>query len=199
MVIQQTIEDLVTLVGVTPQDGATLKSVAPQTQQWADDFVAVFYDALFAYRPSARIFKDGERADREKTLRWWYLQIIGGEFDDNFWQYQWVVGIRHIARGITNAFMLGIMSRMQLFFMEKCFQTFEPAQAQTVFAAFKRITDVVAGLIAEGYHITYVEATENVGTLLRSIIERKLRAEVEQKVSEVYAMGQTKQKGNYVR
>jgi hypothetical protein len=181
--IQRTIEDLVNLIGISHQDEIILKNSSSETFKWADEFVEFFYDTLFSYEPTARIFKEGERHKREQTLRDWYFEVTGGEFDEKFWQHQWVVGARHIARKITNAYMLGIMSRAQLLFLDKCMETFEPNHAREVFGAFKRVTDVVAGLIAEGYHASYVEATEDVGTLLRSIIERRLEIEVEKKIS----------------
>ncbi len=183
--IEQTLKDIVTLTGISEQDYVTLQSVAPQTQRWADDIARMFYDTLFGYGPTAQIFKEDERFVREITIRNWYLQVISGELDEKFWQHQWTVGITHISRTINNSFMLSMMSRVQQLFLEKCLQEFEPAQAERVYGAFKRVTDVVAGLIAEGYHITYVEATENVGALLRSIIERKIEMEVKQKIMQI--------------
>jgi hypothetical protein len=51
--------------------------------------------------------------------------------------------------------MLGMMHRTQQFFLDKCLATFDQEEALSIFEAFKRVTDVAAGIIAEGYHTPY--------------------------------------------
>ena len=153
--MEQTLQSLIHLTGLSEHDRSVLQETAKHTQTWVDEFVQMFYDTIFAYPPTRGVFKEGERPEREQSMRIWYLQITSGEFDDQFWQKQRQIGLKHVNRGILNAFMLGMMDRTQQFFLDKCLSTFEPEKGIEVFKAFKRVTDVTAGLIAKGYQSPY--------------------------------------------
>ncbi len=145
------LNDLITLVGYTEADAQVLRAVSSQTQPWATAVATAFYDTVYGYAPTAAVFKEGERPAREETLIQWYTLLVSGLIDDDFWQWQWYVGLIHIPRGIRNAYMMGMMSRMQQLFSQHCLDTFDGGQALVVYNAFKRVTDVVSGLIAESY------------------------------------------------
>ena len=166
--MEQTFKHLVALTGLSAQDYKILQNTADQTQPWADEIVKVFYDILFNYAPTAHIFKTGERTERETVLHTWYLKVTAGKLDRQFWRRIWLVGSVHIARGVTNPLMLGMMSQIQQRFLHKCLQTFEVKQAEQVYNAFKRITDIVAALIADSYLTSHrIEAIEKVKTKKR--------------------------------
>jgi hypothetical protein len=145
------LQDLIALVGLCSQDYFTLQAAFPETKLWGEEIIKDFYDTLFSYEPTQLVFNPDERTERESTLREWYLEVIQGQLDDNFWRRQWVVGMVHIPRKVKNPYVLGIMSHLQQLFLKKCFQTFPPERALAVYTSFKRVTDIVAGLIAEGY------------------------------------------------
>ena len=155
MEMRPPIQGLFDLIEISDQDRLLLKSRADQTEAWADEFVNMFYDTLFAYPHTRALFRDGERPHREKTLKDWYLQIVRGEFNDQFWHDQMRISDRHIERQILNSYMLGMMHRTQRFFFAKCLATFPQEDAKKIFSAFKAVTDIVAGIIAEGYHNPY--------------------------------------------
>jgi hypothetical protein len=182
---ENTLKDLVVLTGFSDADINTLKSAAADLQPWSEEITQMFYDTLFANAPTRAVFREGERPDREQTLRNWYQMVISGQIDDKFWHWQWYVGLIHIPRGITNPFMLGMMSRVQQVFLQKCQETFEPAQSMAVFGAFKRVTDVIAGLIAEGYFQSYVQAMERMSGQSRTLIDRMVQLEVQEMLAEI--------------
>ena len=51
--------------------------------------------------------------------------------------------------------MMGMMNRTQQFFLEKCLATFDQKDGLEIYNALKRVTDIAAGIIAEGYHTPY--------------------------------------------
>ncbi len=79
----------------------------------------MFYDILFEYEPTAKIFKEGERATREGDLVKWYENLLNSSTQDKFWEIQWLVGLLHIKRDVKNHMMLGMPSRVQFFFLQK--------------------------------------------------------------------------------
>ncbi len=173
-----TFEQLQLLTGYSEADAQLLAKHAPTTTPWIGEFVNAFYETLFAYEPTRKVFKDNERGDREVTTTRWFEQMLSGSHDDAFWQNQWVVGILHILRAVPNAFMLGMMSRVQQLFLEKVITALSQEEAMALYLAFKRSTDVVAGLIAESYFYTYVESMESVVGMNPTLVQRILHAEV---------------------
>ncbi len=115
----------------------------------------MFYDTLYAYAPTHAMFREGERPDWEKTAKNWYLQVVRGEFDDQFWLAQQEVGQKHVQRQILTAYMLGIMHQTQESVLDKCLANLGQEEGLKVFNAFKRVSDVAAGIIAEGYHTAW--------------------------------------------
>ncbi|KAA3643509.1 MAG: globin [Chloroflexi bacterium] len=170
---------LVTLTGFTDEDNTVLKKHKDQTQSWGDEIVQDFYDTLFGYSSTSEVFRKGERPDREETLRNWYFEVTSGELPKDFWNHQWFVGLVHIKRKVSNPYMFGMMSRVQQLFLGKCLQEFPLDQVEEIFGAFKRLTDVIAGLIAEGYFINYVEAMVHVGGLNVELVDRMMHIEIE--------------------
>ncbi len=183
--IEQVLDDLMNLSGLTEQDYQTLKDVAPQTQQWTDELTQHFYDTLYGYAPTSHVFKPDERPDRETTLINWYKEVTSGEITMNFWRRQWIIGLVHIPRRVTDPFMIGMMSRTQQFFLKKCMETFDTERAHEVFGAFKRITDTITGLIAEGYFLSYVEATERMTGQSRALTDRLVSLEITRMTEEM--------------
>jgi hypothetical protein len=183
--MEQIVKDLITLTNFSDQDVQLLQQHAPKLQSWGEELVKEFYDTLYGYESTGKVFREGERAAREKTLRDWYLHITNiNHVDAQFWQQQWIVGLVHITRGVTNPFMFGMTSRVQQFILRKCAEEFEPAQALQIYSAFKRLTDVIAGLIAESYFSSYVEAMEKVGGFKLALIKRMIDLEINTKLKD---------------
>lgn len=184
--MEQIVKDLIVLTNFSDQDIQLLQQHAPKLQSWGGELIKEFYDTLYSHDSTSKVFRDDERAAREKTLRDWYLHVTSvGQADQQFWQQQWVVGLVHITRGVTNPFMFGMTSRVQQFILRKCAEEFEPAQAIQIYSAFKRLTDVIAGLIAESYFSSYVEAMEKVGGFKLTLIKRMIDLEINSKLKEL--------------
>lgn len=168
--VEQTLGHLIALTALSDQDCLILRSSAAQTQQWADEIVTEFYDTLFGYEPTAEVFKKDERPGHEDTLRRWYLEITDGNIDSDYWQRQWRMDMFHNLRQVKSTVTLAMMSRLQQLFLKKCLQEFEPTQAIQVYHAFKRVTDIVAGLVIEARHTAYGELGKLVDDLQNTIL-----------------------------
>ncbi|NJP06117.1 MAG: hypothetical protein HC837_11105 [Chloroflexaceae bacterium] len=185
--MEQILRDMIALTGLEQQDYDILQLSHSYTQQWVEEFTQVFYETLYGYESTAKVFREGERPHREETLRRWYLEVTSGICDDPFWQRQWIIGLVHVPRRVTDPFMIGMMSRVQQLFLDKCLHEPGMAQPGRVYLAFKRVTDVITGLIAEGYFISYVEATERMTGQNRSLTDRLVELEINRMVEEARA------------
>ena len=184
MSMEQILSDLIKLTGYTDADAQLLQETSAQTLLWETAIAKMFYDTVFGYEPTESVFREGERPVREKSFMHWYGFVVQGKIDENFWRWQWYVGLIHIPRGISNAFMLGMMSKVQQLFAAQCMQEFGAEKGLQVFGAFKRVTDVIAGLIAEGYFESYLTAVENATGQSRKLIDRQVSFAVEEMVAE---------------
>jgi len=182
-VFQEIFRDLQQLTGLTPDDGKVLAAHQDILRQWVKEMVTMFYDTLFAYENTAKVFQEGERPAREQTLFQWLEEVFSGKVDEAFWEHQWLVGLVHVYRKIPNCQMLGMMSLLQQFLLQKCLGAFPPDEALKVFAAFKRVSDTTAGLIAEGYFHSTLLSMERIGMPLR-VSQRALELESKKMLEE---------------
>ncbi len=187
--MKEVLADLIVLTGYSEEDPQILRRYTAVTAVWQEEVTQVFYDTLYGHRATAAVFRGGERPSREQTLRNWYQTVTEGNIDDQFWQWQWFVGLVHIPRGISNPFMMGMMSRVQQLFWQKCRENMSLDEAEMVYGAFKRVTDVIAGLIAEGYFQSYVHAMERMSGQSRTLIDRMVHMEVEEMLAEARSRG----------
>ena len=182
--MQEILDKITRLTGFSAADQALLKSVSPQALAWSDELIARFYDLLYSDPTTTALLGENDRSAREQTLGHWYKSIFEGELSPRFWQQQWVVGLVHILRRISNVYMLGMMSVAQQFFLEKCLAEWDAARAREVYGAFKRATDTIAALIAEAYFLNYIQAMEQVAGFRMNLIERMMDMEVRNMLEE---------------
>ncbi len=187
--LEEILEHYTVLTGIKDEDYKTLAEHKDKLATWKDEVVKDFYDTLFNYEPTKKIFHEGERPKVEKTLEEWYLGLLEGKKDFSFWEHQWFVGLVHIARGVDNAFMHSMMARVQNLMAEKCFQEFPPEEAKRVYTAFKKITDTIAGVIMEGYFIQYIESIVRMTGIKEQVIERMAKLESQKMIEEYRAKG----------
>ncbi|RMF54523.1 MAG: hypothetical protein D6748_16315 [Calditrichaeota bacterium] len=174
----QILENLIQLTGLSEEDFQILREFAPHTNSWSTDIIPKFYDLLFGYAPTAKLFHQQERPIREETLRNWFSELISGDIDRSFWKYQWETGLLHVKRGVRNHMMIAMMSQLQILFLKKCIEEFEWEDAIELFCAFKRITDTITGLIAEGYFEKYLESIESMSGIKKRVIQRMVDLEI---------------------
>jgi hypothetical protein len=135
--MESILTDLITLTRLSESDYQVLRDHQAQTQLWGSDIVKEFYDTLYAYERTAKIFKEGERQTRETALGQWYMEITSGNYPQDFWHRQWVIGLVHISQQVTNPFMLAMISRMQQTFFEKMPTNLPPSGSGAGFFIFQ--------------------------------------------------------------
>ena len=183
----ETLQSLIALTGLSENDYQVLQAHASQSEEWMKDIFADFYDAVLGYVPTANFFPGGNHAAHERYLHRWFMQAVSGDYSEKFWNAQWIVGLVHIRKHVSNPYMFGAMSRIQQMFLSKCLKSMPPAEAENLFGAFKRVTDVIAGLVAEAYFLNYVDALENVAGFRRSLVEQMMALEINKRLAEARA------------
>lgn len=161
-----------------PEDHETLASNRAWLLSMETEIVALFYDTLYAYPPTAGVFVDGEREGREQTLRAWWQRTVGAPLDMEYFRWMAFVGIVHIKRGVTNPMMLSMLQIVSDHVIVVARIALGEAEAVKLQQAFARIATVVGAIISEAYTIGYLGALEDLAGLDPKLTARMLGMEV---------------------
>jgi hypothetical protein len=75
-----------------PEDHQVLLKHKDRLLALTDELVKAFYDTLFATPNTRKVFHEGERPEREKTLRDWWQRTIEGPVDEDYWAWHGLGG-----------------------------------------------------------------------------------------------------------
>jgi hypothetical protein len=161
-----------------PEDHETLARNRAWLLGMENELVALFYDTLYAYPVTATVFVDGERPDREQTLRGWWQRTVGAPIDMEYFRWMAFVGIVHIKRGVTNPMMLSMLQVVSEHVVVVARIALGEAEAVKLQQAFARISTTVGSIISEAYTIGYLGALEDLAGLDPKLTARMLAMEV---------------------
>lgn len=178
----QIIKTVTNLTGVSQEDFTTLKNKSQDIASWKGEIVSLFYNALYTNSSTQKVFKEGEREEREKMLGGWLEQLISVNNDEEFWRIQGKIAFAHVKRHVYNEYMVSISSRLQEFFWEKAIQNFSQQEAIQVGQAFTRIINTVVGITVGLYDLIIAEVTGASPELIDNLIESSLE-ELQQEFS----------------
>jgi len=150
----------------------------------ADLIVKDFYDTLFAHKPTAAVFHEGERPIREKSLTDWIVKTVTGDFSPSYWEWQTFVGILHIKRKVTNNMMIAMMGRVSDIISTEAIKALPPNDAIDLKNAWSKLAGTVLSLIGESYHIFYMKAVSNTTGLPTALIENTVKVEIDNLIDE---------------
>jgi hypothetical protein len=161
-----------------PQDHKALARNRAWLLGLESEVVALFYDTLYAYPKTAGVFVDGERAEREQTLRGWWQRTVGAPIDMDYFRWMAFVGIIHIKRGVTNPMMLSMLQVVTEHVVDRARAALGEGEAVPLQQAFARISATVGAIISEAYTTGYVGALEDLAGLDPKLTARMLAMEV---------------------
>ena len=158
-IARQAMEDMAQEARFRPEDHQVLLKHKDKLLALTDDLVKTFYDSLFATPSTRKVFHEGERPEREKTLREWWRRTIEGPIDEDYWAWQAYVGLLHVKREVINPVMMA-----QAFLVKNVVR--RNVNEPEVLEVMNRLLGTVAAIIAYGYekvHLLSVEETTGIG------------------------------------
>ncbi|WP_084626874.1 protoglobin domain-containing protein [Pseudoclavibacter soli] len=139
-----------------------------------------FYDTLYAYPPTAAIFKAGERAARERTLADWWERTVNGPLTDSYFNWMAMVGLVHVLRGVTNPMMLSMGDHVAEVVAQQADEQLSEADADRLNASFGRLMSTVSAVIAHGYDVATEAALFDVAGMPMALLHRLRDQEISQ-------------------
>ena len=171
-IARQAIEDMALEARFRPEDHQVLLKHKDSLLALTDELVKAFYDTLFATPSTRKVFHEGERPAREKTLRDWWQKTVEGPVDEEYWAWQAYVGLIHVKREVSNPMMLG-----QAFMIEDLVRTH--LDDPEVAGAMRRLMATVAAIIAYGYEKAQLLSIEETTGISQELIKTNVRVGVE--------------------
>jgi hypothetical protein len=171
-IARQAIEDMAEEARFRPEDHQVLLKHKDKLLALTDDLVKTFYDTLFATPSTRKVFHEGERPAREKTLVDWWQKTVEGPVDEEYWAWQAYVGLIHVKRVVTNPMMMG-----QAFMIEDLVRTH--LDDPEVAGAIRRLMATVAAIIAYGYEKAQLLSIEETTGISQELIKTNVRVGVE--------------------
>lgn len=178
--VTEILEDAKELIGIKDEDIETLKSRKDILLSWADDLMDEFYNTLINYPKTAKVFEKVPLERVKAKNKRWYEQVVSGEIDRSFYEFQFFVGIVHVYWGIENDIMIFMANRLKMHFLKKSSQHFEPEEAVTVFHAFSKIVDFLIALTVEGYIFTLREALIDIAGFTPGLVDNMMSMKLEE-------------------
>lgn len=143
-----------------------------------DDLITMFYDTLYAHPTTAVIFHDGERPERERTLREWWRRTVTAELDDAYFEWIAFIGVVHIRRKVQNPMMLTMFQLVRDMVSRDVFMGLPLDQTVRLGIAFSHLQVTVSAILTEAHTRGYIGALENLAGLKPELTERMLDIEV---------------------
>ncbi|MCE9553997.1 MAG: hypothetical protein K8T91_11560 [Planctomycetes bacterium] len=98
-------------LGIEPQDAEALQSLVPSFHDFADRFVAAFYEHLSSFEPTAQFLQDPERLVRlKKAQREYFESLLRAQWNDEYVAQRHRIGQTHNDVGLAPEFFLGAYS-----------------------------------------------------------------------------------------
>ena len=171
-------------IRLTESDYTTLKASKGFVVERLDVITKNFYDTLFNFEKTSKVFHDGERKMREKSFQHWANQTLTRDIDEEYWKWQTYVGLIHIKRGIKNDIFITMLNYISEMLVEEVVMNLPKEQAVPILKAWLKLTATVAALITEGYRLFYHKAVENVTGISQELLDNTVKVEIDNLVRE---------------
>jgi hypothetical protein len=126
--------------------------------QLEDTITQGFYDVLYSHPQTYEILKNDDRKNRENVLRTWWGKTLNGRFDDQYWEWQVIVGLVHIKHKVSNPMLISMWGWL-LNTLNNELQAKLPDDEQSkVMHAFGRLAATIQALTAESVLVNNMKA-----------------------------------------
>lgn len=161
------------------EDATALAHHRGMLLSWQGELVEGFYETVYAHPPTAGVFRDGERAERELTLAKWWWRTVSKDLDDSYFAWMAMVGLVHVIRRVSNPMMLAMADFVVGFTAQKAAQAgLNHEETDALVEAFRRLAATVGSIISFGYDHAVSSALFDVAGMPEDLLRRLRDQEV---------------------
>ncbi len=144
-----------------------------------EDLVKGFYDSLFMHAPTKAIFHDGERPEREASLKQWWQKVVEGSNDEKFWDWITGVGLLHVKRKVKNNMMIAAWGYILNFVKGRAMNHLTKEEGEALIEALVRLSKTTEAFISEGYMEVYLKALQEGSGMNAHLMDQMVSVELE--------------------
>jgi two-component system, LuxR family, sensor kinase FixL len=167
-------------VGWTEEDAMRVASLSRMVLAHADELIADFYAEIRRHPQAAAVITGGsEQINRlSKSLRQWLVELLAGQYDDDYMARRWRVGYRHVEIGLAQRFTSLALSRLRAGIVHSVQREWrgDPDERLACLVSLHKLIDLEHALIQDAYEYEHVRRERE---LERARGERRFRHLVE--------------------
>ncbi len=153
--------DLQRYVGWLPEDAARLAALAEPMTLHFSALISDFYVEILRHPRLKRLLVEGPaQVERLKaSLRRWLEQLFSGNYDRDYVQSRWQVGLRHAEIGLEQAYTNGAFARIRNGLLQRleAIDTIDLPERSASAAALNRLLDLDLAMIGRAYEYRRVK------------------------------------------
>ena len=148
-------QELQDYLGWQSSDAARLQAVAESMRASFPALVASFYEQITRNRRLNRLLHEGpSQIERlQESLHRWLEQLFSGEYDREYVESRWHVGLRHAEIGLEQMYTNGALARLRDRLVQRleALEGIPPEERRTTVRALNRLLDLDLVVIAQAY------------------------------------------------
>lgn len=171
LVARPLIEEVAGYVGFDESDALLLRELGPHLRPRFEPIIDRFYESIEANPGAAEVITGGQaQIERLKgTLIDWMEGLVGGVYDDAYWERRARIGRVHVRIGLDQRYMFSAMNLIREGLHEALENSdFDGERVAGAHRAIDRICDIELAMMLETYREAYVariRSTERLATL----------------------------------
>ena len=165
-------EELKAYVGWTEADAAHVRAIGRRLEPHFDAVVADFYDEIGRHPAARKVLTGGDaQVQRLKTtLRRWVGDLFLGQYDADYVERRWRVGLRHAEIGLDQVYCNVAMCRIRTGLQEALHRDWDGDHARLAAAslALGKLLDLDLAIIEDAYQterLARIQEVERLATL----------------------------------
>ena len=148
-------EELQRYVGWTELDARAIQSIAGLLEGAFHAIVVDFYEEIDRHHEARKVLSGGAaQVERLKiSLLGWLSDLCSGNYDADYVQRRWRVGLRHAELGLDQVFCNVAMARVRSGLLDALARGWdrEPAELQPAVLALNKLLDLDLAIIEDAY------------------------------------------------
>jgi len=162
-------------VGFSDEDAKALKELKPWVEEHGPKITDIFYETIQA-TPAVAKFVEG-RVDHLKTTHIkWMVELVSGEYGDEYFQSRWRIGEAHVRIGLDPIWVDGTMSLIRGQALLKLAQTAEDKERlAAATGSLIKACDLDLAIINLAYAEDRLERLSSFTGMKRALIENVIK------------------------
>ncbi|NJK78666.1 MAG: Globin-coupled histidine kinase [Chloroflexaceae bacterium] len=140
--------ELITLMNLSPDEAALLKSLGPTAEPLAPQMTTAFYERLFAHDNTKEYFEGKAMERLHGMIARWFIGLFSGTYDEEYAHQRLYIGHIHVKIGLPVRYPLAMMDVVMQYGDQIAAQSSQP---QAALKAFRKVLSLDVAIFNQAY------------------------------------------------